>query len=104
MQLVLLIVVAVSVLALICITKKSRTVETEEFSARPVTADARSVTATPTDICREEEIPDDSSVSATPAQNTIYEYSSNNKHRICPFCDGENSVKENLCIICGMDI
>ena len=48
----------------------------------------------------EQEKPEEEKPSGPP-QNTIYEFNAKSTKRLCPFCDGENSVGAKFCNICG---
>lgn len=38
------------------------------------------------------------------SQKSIYVYSSHNSVRLCPYCDGENSIEAKTCIICQSEL
>lgn len=99
--LVLLLIVAVCVIALIYIARKQKALD-EEIVVKPTdsswssgaTSSSRGIT--PGKVEEEK--------SSAPPQNTIYEFNAKSAKRLCPFCDGENSVGANVCKICGRDL
>ena len=91
---VLLLIVAVCVIALIYITRKQKALD-EEVVIKPTESSGSSDT---TPSKPEEDKP------SGPPQNTIYEFNAKSTKRLCPFCDGENSVGAKVCNICGRDL
>lgn len=95
MELVLLLVLAVCVIALIRITQKLKALEEESDSTITNTSGtSRTSSSTINDKKEEEGLP----------QNTIYEFSEKSEKRLCPFCDGENSLGAKVCIVCGREL
>lgn len=101
MELVLLLVVANCVIALIYIARKQKELD-EPVDIKPpatsCTSGSASSTTGGTSSKPEEEKP------SGPPQNTIYEFNAKSAKRLCPFCDGENSVGAKVCNICGRDL
>ena len=99
MELILLIIVALSVIALIYIAIKSKALEEESFiDVSDISEKSSTTSTTPTSIKQEKEEP------SGPPQNTIYEFSTKAGKRLCSFCDGENGDGAKVCKICGRDI
>lgn len=53
-----------------------------------------------------EDVPlkDIKNMKVSPPQVTIYAYSSADRSRLCPLCDGENSLEAAYCHICGQPL
>lgn len=98
---VLLLIVAACVIALIYIARKQKALD-EEVVIKPTDSTGSSGTASSstgsTPSKPEEDKP------SGPPQNTIYEFNAKSTKRLCPFCDGENSVGAKVCNICGRDL
>lgn len=104
---ILLLVVAVCVVALIYVAKKSDKLleetpsdETDSISSSSVSgrsvggASSGSSAVKPAAVQAKVEEPEDSQV-------TIYAYGSSRANRLCTLCDGENDVSATHCRICG---
>ena len=90
----LLIIIALSLIALICVLAKQKALEksTTVKAKEPSSITTKSHTAGTT-IEPEK--------TSSPPQHTIYAFHVITQTRICPFCDGENSVGTTVCKICG---
>lgn len=93
MEIILILIVAISLIALIRVSKKRKALEKslEESSDKrdtPVLPDTEKKTE----------------ITSGPSQINIYELSSKAGTRLCPFCDGENRAGVRVCDICGRDI
>ena len=87
MEMILIVVVVICVIALICIAKKRKAVEVMDTPvADPPAPDPVADVIAP---------------STDPMQKTIYAFVPKYRNRVCPFCDGENSLGAKTCDICG---
>lgn len=95
---VLLIVVAACIIALICISKKRKALDEESYIKTPTTS------IPSTERTDTSNVPKETEKLLETAQNTIYEFRAKSTTRLCPFCDGENSLSAATCIICGRNL
>lgn len=99
--LVLLLIVIACAIALIYVARKQKKLD-GEVTIKPtdssVSSGATGSTTGNAPGKPEEEKP------SGPPQNTIYEFNAKSVKRLCPFCDGENSVGAKVCNICGRNL
>lgn len=100
MEIILILIVVVSVIALFNISKKRKELEGDVVIKKDLGGDPHG------GLDGSGKIIDDKPVPPPPAsvQNTIYECTSGTNSCVCPFCDGEHPVGTKICSICGRDI
>lgn len=99
---ILLIVVSVCVLALIYIWKKQRDLDDLDDYIKRKEKEKEEDSRKKKEEDKNEYIKDDKV--QTHSQYIIYEFNVRSAKRICPFCDGENSIGAKICNICGRDL
>lgn len=99
---ILLIIVSVCVLALIYIAKKQKELNDLDDYVKRKEKEKKEESREEKKEDKNESIKDD--IVRTQPQHIIYEFSAKSAKRLCPFCDGENSVGAKICNICGRDL